>query len=171
MVLCPKKQWLLFLRAHRCCLLRLADIASSLQAHTETHKMCWQGNLWSRKKAWNETCKLLCFPSLKHYQLAESQFYFHLRACKDNWTEGTGKLPSVSSQLSPFWLCWFHSPPRKIFSAVFSLVAAESVAVSWMCIMFWQSSIFWGGDTRPCRFIWHPQTCSDIASPLLFTPV
>lgn len=65
--------------------------------------MCWQRKLWSRNKAWNESCKPLWFPSWKWYRLAESQFCLPRRVCKENWTEGTGKWPPVSSYLITFY--------------------------------------------------------------------
>lgn len=64
--------------------------------------MCWQRPLWSRNKAWNESCKPLRVPSWTRYWLAESQFCLPCRVYKENRTEGAGKWPSVSSYLMTF---------------------------------------------------------------------
>lgn len=91
--------------------------------HTQTHEMCWQRKRRPRNTAWNESCKSVRFPSWKWCLLTESQFCLPHRTCKENWTEGTGKWPSVRSYLMAFaflaLLIYFSSQKKNTLCCLF----------------------------------------------------
>lgn len=121
--------------------------------HTHRHKKCQQRKMWSGNKV-SDVRRGLLQPSPSRSTGDMRTVSVTLWGCarRTELKEPVKEFLWASrSWLMLFWLFWFHPPPRKIHCAVFSLVAALSMAAIWVSIIFWQASIPQGIDTHPAQ--------------------
>lgn len=110
---------------------------------THRHKKCQQRKMWSGNKV-SDVRRGLLQPSPSRSTGDMRTVSVTLWGCarRTELKEPVKEFLWASrSWLMLFWLFWFHPRPRKIHCAVFSLVAALSMAVIWVSIIFWQASI------------------------------